>query len=247
MKTKFDLTRVLRGGAPEGSHRTGVHESAEPTVPLSRTDAGQAEPTRLQTVGAAPRRRGPREVTVIAIDISGSMAFAFDGAKTRLDGAVRAAQTFIVEKARNDPDDLVGLIAFNAAGWPILAPVALRHEKPRLLRELRDLRPGGGTDLCKALACAGAAMSLNAPGVVNRVVLITDGHGGNPKREARFLKDSGVVIDCIGIGDTPSDVREDWLRDAASVVNGLCRYVFAKDMDLLTATFTAISAKTQVC
>jgi hypothetical protein len=73
------------------------------------------------------------------------------------------------------------------------------------------------------------------------VVLLSDGdHNctGRPRDWAHHLKDSGVVVDCIGIGGRPSDVNEGLMRDIASVdENGRPRYRFIADRDALILEF----------
>jgi hypothetical protein len=81
-------------------------------------------------------------------------------------------------------------------------------------------------------------------GVVRRVVLETDGHGGNPLQTAEYMKQNGVVIDVVGIGEHPSGVDEKLLKKVASVVEGELRYRFIKDHRTLVAHYTQLANKT---
>ncbi|VGO23205.1 VWA domain-containing protein [Pontiella sulfatireligans] len=78
-------------------------------------------------------------------------------------------------------------------------------------------------------------------GIQGHVILLTDGdHNcpGFPRDWGKRLKDAGVVIDCIGIGGSPSQVNECLLRDIASVdESGRPRYRFIDDRDALLMEF----------
>lgn len=89
---------------------------------------------------------------------------------------------------------------------------------------------------------AGQGTSQDLPGKIQgHVVLLTDGdHNcpGFPRDWANRLKGSGVIIDCIGIGGSPSDVNERLLRDIASIdESGQPRYRFIADRDSLLLKF----------
>ena len=77
--------------------------------------------------------------------------------------------------------------------------------------------------------------------IQGHIVLLTDGdHNcpGFPRDWANRLKGSGVIIDCIGIGGSPSDVNEHLLRDIASIdESGRPRYRFIADSDSLLLEF----------
>jgi hypothetical protein len=85
------------------------------------------------------------------------------------------------------------------------------------------------------------AESLSNDNCLRRIIMLTDGHyneGGSPIKLARRLKDAGVVVDCIGIGGSPADVREGNLREIASRnADGSVRYCFIGDQqNLITQT-----------
>lgn len=77
-----------------------------------------------------------------------------------------------------------------------------------------------GTDIDAGLKVADQALQWHRFSVVRRIILLTDGQGGYPLQTAESLKQRGVVIDAIGVGDQPSDVDEKLLRAVASVVQG---------------------------
>ncbi len=78
-----------------------------------------------------------------------------------------------------------------------------------------------------------------------RIILLTDGHntGGTPPvRIAEQLKDSGIAIDCIGIGGSPGDVDEKELKAIASLDdNGKPRYWFIGQPAELIQTFKSLA------
>jgi len=82
-------------------------------------------------------------------------------------------------------------------------------------------------------------------GVTRRIVMLTDGDhnaGGDPVGYARSLKKAGVVIDCIGIGGTPSDVNEKMLKAIASRnPDGSIRYCFIGDQQSLIKKYNALA------
>lgn len=88
--------------------------------------------------------------------------------------------------------------------------------------------------------------SINMPelksSIQGHIVLLTDGDhncAGFPRDWGTRLKESGVVIDCIGIGGSPSEVNERLLMDIASMdeSSGRPRYRFIADRDSLLMEF----------
>ena len=78
----------------------------------------------------------------------------------------------------------------------------------------------------------------NPKGLGNkRAIILTDGHynaGGSPRSTARKMAEAGIVIECIGIGGSPSDVDEKTLKAIASTDEaGKPRYWFISDTEEL--------------
>lgn len=185
-----------------------------------------------------------REHVVMLLDVSGSMGEAYDGRLTKLAAAVRAAGSLILEKNRLDPEDCVGVTVFTNVAQ-ILAPVSpVGQCCQQLVQALQSLRPGGNTDINAGLKAARDQFNWFCSDVVCRIVLLTDGHGGNPLRTAEELKGNGVVIDVIGIGETPSNVDEKLLKHVASIVQGELAYRFIKDQRTLVEHYTRLAGKT---
>ncbi len=82
-------------------------------------------------------------------------------------------------------------------------------------------------------------------GMTRRIILLTDGeHNGSesPQLVADRLKNAGVVIDCIGIGGTPTDVDEQLLNTIASRnSDGTIRYCFIGDQQTLIRKYETLA------
>lgn len=217
-------------------HRTIVQENAASDQALAATTPTWEQPTIRIPVRAAA------EATFVAIDVSGSMDEAYRGAANKLAAAVAAAGSYIITKASTAPNDSIALGVFNDQA-SIVCPVGpICQTRGDLLRGLRQLTISGGTDLDAPLRCAESHLGPLGD-FQRRVLLITDGHGGNPLATARRLQSIGFFIDVVGIGDTPAKVNEDLLRSMASVVDGQNRYVFIRDLQSLVRHTTAISQR----
>lgn len=187
-----------------------------------------------------------REKTVVGFDVSGSMAYKIARSYRKIYCARDSAEVHIDLKYHQDPQDEIAIVAFNANAWTVARMQPLQQGRETLVKHLRNLRSGGGTDLAKPLVAADRLLGDEQPGVVNRVLLLTDGHGANPLSIGRKLKARGVIIDVIGIGPDPSSVKEDLLKQLASVVGGQIRYQFVDDPEKLKQHYTLLANKTSV-
>lgn len=183
------------------------------------------------------------EATVIAIDVSGSMDEPYTGAANKLAAAEAAAITFIVTKASISSGDHIGLVSFDEHASELCPCRPVTEHRKDLIRTVQGLRIGGGTDIAAPLNQARAMLAFAPAHMQRRIVLITDGHGGQPLEIARGMQNEGVVVDVIGIGDTPDRVNESLLRRVASVVDGQSRYVFIRDLRALVQHTTSISRR----
>ncbi|HUT56838.1 MAG TPA: VWA domain-containing protein [Phycisphaerae bacterium] len=199
---------------------------------------------RLGT-GALPQgRAGQREHLAIVKDVSGSMADQFDTGVTKLQAAIRASINLVLGKAQTDPQDQIGLVTFNSRAEVLEELHPVGTHKSQIIYILQSLTPDDGTDINEGLEAARDLFDWSRSDVVRRIVLLTDGQGGEPLRTAEDLKVRGVVIDVIGIGDSPANVNEKLLRKVASVVGGQLRYRFIKDHQTLVAHYTQLANKT---
>lgn len=185
-----------------------------------------------------------REETFLINDISGSMSEELDHGVTKREGAGRASINLILNKFHIDPDDRIGVMVFDDSYKILLEPCPIRANKPAMIRILQSLPSGGGTDLDEPLVGVRDYWDRDADDAVRRVVLLTDGHGGDPLRTAEELKAAGVVIDVVGIGPTPRKVNEKLLKQLASIVEGELRYRFIKDHRTLVQHYTQLANKT---
>jgi len=191
-------------------------------------------------------RSGQREHTVFVNDVSGSMGETFDGSMTKSAAAIRAAVNMVLQKAKIDPHDEVGVVAFTNCARIVLTMSPIVSQKARILRAIQSLRSGGRTDIDTGLRAARQLFDWDQADVVRRVELLTDGLGGNPRATAEDLKRHGVVIDVVGIGAHPRDVNEGLLKQVASVVEGELHYRFVRDQQTLLAHYTQLAGKTAV-
>jgi len=78
-----------------------------------------------------------------------------------------------------------------------------------------------------------------------RIILLTDGdynEGGSPLNFASRLKDAGVVIDCIGIGGSPGEVKLEKIEEVASRnPDGSLRYCWIGDQQKLIKKFQSLA------
>lgn len=85
----------------------------------------------------------------------------------------------------------------------------------------------------------------NGAGELKRIILLTDGEhntGSCPLKVASRLKNAGVLIDCIGIGGTPTDVDEQLLNTIASRnSDGTIRYCFIGDQQALIRKYETLA------
>ena len=187
---------------------------------------------------------GQREETVFVIDKSGSMGEPCNGKLTKMDAAIRANISMVVNKARIDPNDQIGLVSFEEHASILLPLVPLHSHKSQIIQTLQSITADGGTDIDEGLKAARGMFDWNRQNVVRRIVLLTDGQGGDPLDTADDLKSRGVVIDVTGVGDRPDNVDEKLLRMVASTIAGEVRYRFIRDHATLISTYVQLANKT---
>ena len=189
-------------------------------------------------------RANQREHTVFSMDQSSSMGQFYAGETTKLEAACRANVTMVLNKEQIDSEDEIALVAFRSWAEVILELCPISSNKRRIIDAIHSLTPDNGTDINAGLKAARDVFDWSRQDVVRRIVLLTDGHGGEPLGTADDLKSRGVVIDVIGVGADPSGVDEKLLRKVASVIEGEVRYRFIKDQQALVAHYTQLANKT---
>jgi hypothetical protein len=191
---------------------------------------------------------GPRDHVLIANDVSPSMEEPMDAAHTKRQAAQRAACLYVVQSGSINPLTHIGVISFSAQALLSHSLCPAQENKTSLLRCIQEAPVGDGTNLRRPLELALQTFDWNAPCVATRrVILLTDGIGGDPRPPANELKRRGVTIEIIGVGPHPSAVREDLLRETASVIHKEPCYRFIKDSQTLMATYTALAQQTTYC
>ena len=242
-------------GATMVQGRTVIAKTLAAAPQISESQIKTAVMRAQESFGAGPMAIGAnqmtrqmsnqREHTVFVIDKSGSMYNMYDGRLTKLEAAIKANITMVMNKAQIDPYDEIGIVNFESYATVLLNLCPIYSQKQRIIGTLQAIRIGGGTDINEGLKVARDVFDWRRNGVVRRIVLLTDGHGGHPLQTAEDLKSRGVVIDVIGIGSSPSMVDEKLLRKVASVIEGEIRYRFIKDQQTLVSHYTQLAYKTK--
>ena len=186
--------------------------------------------------------------TVCVVDVSGSMG-GTDCAPSRLEASKRATEAFCRRRAALSPGDRIAIVTFNNYGRVVL-PLTEITRLDVILACLASLRVAGGTDLAEGLKAANSLfaqdVALNpALARYRRILMLTDGHGGNPLRWAAHLKNANVLIEIIGVGGDPSSaVDAKLLRKVATIdVDGFVHYWFFRDTDGLPTSLVFVAPR----
>jgi len=182
--------------------------------------------------------------TVSVHDISFSMTYK-DCWPSRLRAGQQAVEKYVRTRTAICPTDRVAIVSF-ALSAKIELPLTSISEAESIIDAVMKLRGDGGTDITTGIEKAG--LILKDP-VINietkrlrRILLLTDGRGGNPLPIAEKIKNDGILIDVIGIGGKPSAVDEPLLRRAATTDNdGFTHYWFIKDADSLVKHYQQLA------
>lgn len=192
----------------------------------------------VRETAEAPWGRGT-EALVFVLDVSGSMTEP-DIAPYRLAAAQRATLACARVKAERFPGDRVAVVSFNLRAWVVLPWTDAVGGRDEVNRAVWALAPHGGTDIAAGLRAAGSLFANAGTDCQGRIVLLTDGHGGEPIPVAAGLKTRGIVIDVVGVGGDPRAVNEGGLRQVASTVRGDNRYRFISGCEDLFAHFRSL-------
>lgn len=159
---------------------------------------------------------------VLVVDVSGSMK-----QHDRM-GLVKRAVERMLDNL--DSRDTVAIVTFNGEATEILPPTSVR-ERDAVLAATELFSPGGGTDAALGLqlgyevAAAGAA-----PGVISRVVLLSDGLANTGQTDQVKILESvrehlnrGVHLNTLGVGIEGHN--DTFLEQLADGGDGLCDFV----------------------
>jgi hypothetical protein len=165
-----------------------------------------------------------------------------DYSPSRFLAARDAVQWYMKARMSISPGELASLVIFNTRARVLFKSTPLSEALVGFHRSLSGIEPDGGTNITSGLNAAAQVLRSAPPHVRRRVVLLTDGGDfGSAVPVAESLKRDGVTIDVIGIGGEPACIEESYLRQIASVVNGVNRYRFIGDKDELLSHFASIA------
>lgn len=159
----------------------------------------------------------PGLALVFVMDRSGSMGDPAGGGVSKIEILKRAALRSIEVL---DPDDWVGLIAFDTE-FEWIVPLKPLGDKQEFNSNIQRLNANGGTDLYFALQSAFETLE-KTPARVKHILVFTDGHNNN-KREREYrelyerLAKSSVRVSTLGIDRAP---HESFLMELASAGRG---------------------------
>jgi Mg-chelatase subunit ChlD len=156
------------------------------------------------------------------------------GRKDRLEAAKDATLALLAARERLGANDQLSIIAFDEEAQLVLPFTLCSNNLDKIRQALRSITIGGGTDLKAPLILARKVLS--SAGRVH-IVLLSDGQGGDPIKAAQALKDRGVILETIGVGNDRSEVDETVLKKTASTLDGKVLYRFLNDTDEIVQYF----------
>ena len=226
--TKRSLVRVNRGL----NRLLGIKS------PPPENSFQQIEPAHLRAGSIA---YSCAQHTIIIIDCSGSMGIA-DCKPHRHAAAKKAAGQYVMKRKEICTDDRIAVIGFNTKAR-IYLPLTSIVNWGLILKSLKKIKFRGGTDIATGLRKAQKLFEETvADSHFHRILLLTDGQGGDPLSVAFELKAQGVTIEVIGIGRESKSVNETVLRSVATTdEKGFTHYWFIQDSEKLISQFEQLA------
>ncbi len=163
------------------------------------------------------RERAPISMAVV-IDTSGSMS----GEKI---AEARRSVLKLVQDMRDD--DEIALVRYSDTSELVQSLARVGLVRTQLERKIRDLQPGGGTNIAPAMSHGRRALDEASSGRVKRIVLVSDGLDATRQQSesvARSSFESGITVSSLGIG---LDFDEGYMGSVA--MNGHGNFAFVKD------------------
>jgi len=231
MNDKFDFLGWVR----QVSNRFFRELSSDASAARNTT---KIQGCHLATASEADK---PRD-TINVADVSGSMGGS-DYPPTRLDGGIKVSVEYVDKRIEQSPNDRVAVVSFNSTARIVL-PLTPITNKEKIVRVIRKLTAGGGTDIAEGLKAAAEIFEAEPQSNRQRhIITLTDGQGGRPLKIAGKLKtEYRVIINVVGIGGSPSDVNESLLRKVATTdPDGFCHYCFIKDTEALSEHYRQLA------
>ena len=159
---------------------------------------------------------------VLVVDVSGSMK-----QHDRM-GLVKRAVERMLDNL--DSRDTVAIVTFNGEATEILSPTSV-GERDAILAATEAFSPGGGTDAALGLQLGyKVAAEGAAPGVISRVVLLSDGLANTGQTDQVKILESvrehlnrGVHLNTLGVGIEGHN--DTFLEQLADGGDGICDFV----------------------
>jgi len=160
--------------------------------------AGGTAYLKVGLVGRGGNTDRPPLNLSIVLDRSGSM----DGEKLE---RAREAAEYAVGMLMDD--DIVSVVIYDDEA-EVLVPATRARDKNRIIREIRKIRSGGSTALFGGVSVgAGEIRRFKEAGMVNRIILLSDGLANvgpsSPQELGRLgaaLRKEGISVSTIGLG-----------------------------------------------
>mgnify|MGYP002620683201 FL=1 len=165
----------------------------------------------------------PSAAIAFVIDNSGSMARTVMGGSLSQQQIANDAAAIAVGML--DRTDLISVIEFNST-HRVVVPMGPNSERERNARLIRQISPGGGTNMYPAMALALQQLERADANVKHMIVLtdgITIGHPSEGYEIARAARDRGITISTIAVGD---DIDRSSLFEIATIAGGGYHHVF---------------------
>lgn len=185
------------------------------------------------------RRRGEIEPVeggvkvFLVIDVSGSMADQFKGAR-KIDAAKQAAKSFVSLMSKHDQ---AGLVKFSTVAE---LESDLTSDKSALYKAIDGLEPGGRTAIGDGLWLA--LDRLEAVTGARAIILLTDGmHNAGkhtPEEAATRAKSLGIRVYTLGFGEK-GDIDEERMKKVAEMTGG--QYFYSPSPEDLRMLYISLS------
>jgi Mg-chelatase subunit ChlD len=166
--------------------------------------------------------------SIIIIDRSGSMGCR-DYSPSRLQAAKDAAVEYVMTLLKQKTQHQIAVISFGDDA-KVVVPLTAIDSCQRIVNGIRSISINGCTNIAAGLTQA-AELLAKCSDKHSQIILLTDGYGschiGIPEKLKGEYK---ATIDVVGIGGSPKEVNEFFLRQIATTdPDGTNHYRFIKD------------------
>lgn len=192
----------------------------------------------IKEIWIEPGRIGyadPEDV-VLVMDTSGSMSedAGLPSGISKIEAVKDAISQFLETKTSMNENDVVSLVVFTSSGKIMHE---LTTDYSAIIQASAQMYPHNGT-LLEAGISKGYEVLGRGKSPLKRMILLTDGHGGDPTHMIipRQKGSQGIRIDTVGVG---AAVNADILIRIAEMTGG--KYVFISDFGSLGSEFRKIS------